>query len=52
MTGFELRTSEIGSDHSTNWATTTAPKNALNVWSVLYNEKTKRAEQEEATSCY
>ena len=24
MTGFELRTSGIGSDHSTNWATTTA----------------------------
>ena len=25
MTGFEPRTSGIGSDHSTNWATTTAP---------------------------
>ena len=24
MTGFEPRTSGIGSDHSTNWATTTA----------------------------
>ena len=24
MTGFELRTSDIVSDHSTNWATTTA----------------------------
>ena len=24
MTGFELRTSGIGSDRSTNWATTTA----------------------------
>ena len=26
MTGFELRTSGIGSDRSTNWATTTALK--------------------------
>ena len=25
MTGFEPRTSDIGSDRSTNWATTTAP---------------------------
>ena len=25
MTGFEPRTSGIRSDHSTNWATTTAP---------------------------
>ena len=24
MTGFEPQTSDIGSDHSTNWATTTA----------------------------
>ena len=26
MTGFELQTSEVGSDLSTYWATTTAPK--------------------------
>ena len=25
MTGFELQTSEVGSNRSTNWATTTAP---------------------------
>ena len=29
MTGFELQTSEIGSDRSTNWATTTALYNIL-----------------------
>ena len=27
MTGFELRTSSIGSNHSTNWAITTALHN-------------------------
>ena len=29
MIGFEPRTSGIGSDHSTNWATTTAQENVL-----------------------
>ena len=29
MTGFELRTSGIGSDCSTNWAITTAPNNGI-----------------------
>ena len=29
MTGFELRTSGIGSDRATNWATTTALRNSF-----------------------
>ena len=29
MTGFEPQTSGIGSDHSTKWATTTAPTTSV-----------------------
>ena len=39
MSGFKLRTSEIGSDRSTNWTTTTAPGKIL-CW-MLNVEKTK-----------
>ena len=44
MTGFELRTSGIGSNHSTNWATTTAQyvyliKNTTDiVYDILYEK--------------
>ena len=34
MTGFELRTSGIGSNRSTNWATTTAPRNSIRLSSI------------------
>ena len=35
MTGFELRTSRIGSDRSTNWATTTAPSCFIIMWQPM-----------------
>ena len=35
MTGFEPQTSGIGSDHSTNWATTTAH---LKAFFILINK--------------
>ena len=33
MTGFEPRTSGVGSDRSTNWAMTTAQKRDFDAWS-------------------
>ena len=43
MTGFEPRTSGIGSDRSTNWATTTSLKQILlpTEQSQHYNNKTR-----------
>ena len=40
MTGFEPRTSDIGSDRSTNWATTTAHKKSwfIVLWFGLLEE--------------
>ena len=45
MTGFEPRTSGVGSDRSTNWATTTAPKNQNDTQPTksLYLRKIKAA---------
>ena len=37
MTGFEQRTSAVGSDHSTNWATTTAHQNIFLLHFRLFN---------------
>ena len=49
MTGFEPRTSGIGSDRSTNWATTTSQKNEfleLDFRWGLFNEKLTNSPQE------
>ena len=37
MTGFELRTSDIGSDRSTNWATTTALRHNLVYFQISFH---------------
>ena len=44
MTGFEPRTSGIGSDRSTNWATTTANYLYIDIrveWAIVLFEPTK-----------
>ena len=38
MTGFEPRTSGVGSDRSTNSATTTAPPHNIFIWNVFIDQ--------------
>ena len=46
MTGFEPQASGIGSDRSTNWATTTTP--FLRSWHGTYNSRAIESEVEAA----